>query len=80
MNVGVCRPKLFKNLCLSLVSGVPPLLFQDYTPGSNVTKTDGARSVSSQSFIPMWTFTPEFERELELELRQVRLRCCEHKA
>jgi len=22
----VCRPKLFKNLCLSLVSGVPPLL------------------------------------------------------
>ena len=23
----VCRPKLFKNLCLSLVSGVPPLLF-----------------------------------------------------
>ena len=24
----VCRPKLFKNLCLSLVSGVPPLLFR----------------------------------------------------
>ena len=23
----VCRPKLFKNLCLSLVSGVPSLLF-----------------------------------------------------
>jgi len=27
MSVRVCRPKLFKNLCLSLVSGVPPLLF-----------------------------------------------------
>ena len=25
-SVRVCRPKLFKNLCLSLVSGVPPLL------------------------------------------------------
>jgi len=28
MSVRVCRPKLFKNLCLSLVSGVPPLLFR----------------------------------------------------
>ena len=27
MSVRVCRPKLFKNLCLSLVSGVCPLLF-----------------------------------------------------
>ena len=32
MSVRVCRPKLFKNLCLSLVSVVPPLLFQYYTP------------------------------------------------
>ena len=32
MSVRVCRPKLFKNLCLSIVSGVSPLLFQDYTP------------------------------------------------
>jgi len=29
MRVRVCRPKLFKNLCLSLVSGVPPLLFRN---------------------------------------------------
>jgi len=38
----VCRPKLFKNLCLSLVSGVTPLIFRttplvhgemSYTPG-----------------------------------------------
>ena len=28
MNVRVCRPKLFKNLCLSVVSGVPHLLFR----------------------------------------------------
>ena len=28
MSVRVCRPKLFKNFCLSLVSGVPPLLFR----------------------------------------------------
>ena len=27
MSVRVCRPKLFKNLCLSLLSGVCPLLF-----------------------------------------------------
>jgi len=27
LSVRVCRPKLFKNLYLSLVSGVPPLLF-----------------------------------------------------
>ena len=32
MSVRVSRPKLFKNLCLSLVSGVPPLLYYDYTP------------------------------------------------
>jgi len=28
----VCRPELFKNLCLSLVSGVPHFFFWDYTP------------------------------------------------
>ena len=28
MSVRVCMPKLFKNLCLSLVSRVPPLLFR----------------------------------------------------
>jgi len=32
MSVRVRRPKLFKNLCQSIVSGVSPLLFQDYTP------------------------------------------------
>jgi len=32
MSVRVCRPKLFKNLCLSLLSGVPYFLFYDYTP------------------------------------------------
>jgi len=28
----VCRPKLLKNLCVSLVSGVPPLLFLGLHP------------------------------------------------
>jgi len=28
MSVRVCRPKLFKNLCLSLVSGVPHFFFR----------------------------------------------------
>jgi len=28
MSARVCRPKLFKNLCLSLVSGISPLLFR----------------------------------------------------
>ena len=33
MSVRVCRPKLFKNLCLSLVSGVPQFfLGLGYTP------------------------------------------------
>jgi len=34
MSVRVCRPKLFKNLCLSLVSGVPHF-FKDYTPAES---------------------------------------------
>ena len=34
MSVRVCRPKLFKNLCLSLVSGVCPLLFLGLHPWS----------------------------------------------
>ena len=33
MTVRVCRPKLFKNLCLSLLSGVSYFFFYDYTPG-----------------------------------------------
>jgi len=32
MCVLVCRPKLLKNLCLSLVSGVPPTSFFSTTP------------------------------------------------
>ena len=36
MSVRVCRPKLFKNLCLSLVSGVPPLHFLGLHPCSSV--------------------------------------------
>ena len=34
MSVRVCRPKLFKNLCLSLVSGVPPTSFLGLHPWS----------------------------------------------
>ena len=34
---GVCKPKLFKNLCLGLsfVSGASHFFFKDYTPGHN---------------------------------------------
>jgi len=37
----VCRPKLFKNLCLSLVSGAPPpLLFLGLHPWSHILHAD----------------------------------------
>ena len=39
MSVRVCRPKLFKNLSLSLVSGAPPHFFLGLHPGVYTHKT-----------------------------------------
>ena len=47
MSVRVCRPKLFKNLRLSLVSGVLPLLFFRTTPLAAAVRCDDGHGAES---------------------------------
>jgi len=74
ISVRVCRPKLFKNLCLSLVSGVPHFFFR--TTPLVVSSPSGIRGTATAAVSP---FLHILGHRTLLAARKIRFSCPQYK-